>query len=282
MPESLSLDSLKGVSETLLIPLFGRVLEYEEPRALLKDEFAHQLGMRLIPLMQDSPDYFHQGIVRRRWPKSVQVMMALRTLHFDRLTAAFLERHPDGQVVLLGCGLDSRYQRLGCPDVDWVNLDLAAVMQLRQQIFPSYPRVRELTLSALNPAWLQAIDIRRPTIVLAEGLLMYLPRDQIRYLFRLLAENLRGEFVAEVVSQYALPMLNHFLLRRSLHLKTEARFAGGICSPREPESWHPRLHWLSNWTYDAAREPRLGLLNLSRYTPFAYTHWLTHYRLGAE
>lgn len=278
--ESLSLETLTGVSETLLIPLFGRVFEYEAPEPILKDEVAHSLGMRLMPELAKSPHFFHQGIAQRRWPKTVQVMMSMRTRHFDRVAQTFIDTHPNAQVVMLGCGLDGRFQRLGSPDVDWVNLDLPAVMELRRQIFAPHPRVQELTISALDPAWLNAIDRSRPTLVIAEGLLMYLARDQIRFLYRMLADNLHGQFIAEVVAQYALPMLNHVVLRRALNLKTDTAFHGGLRNDHEPESWHAKLHWLHTWTLFDDKEKRLGLFNLLKNVPFAHSQWLVLYRLG--
>ncbi|MEZ0371355.1 MAG: class I SAM-dependent methyltransferase [Candidatus Sericytochromatia bacterium] len=282
MTAPLSLDTLSGVSETLLIPLFGRVWEYEEAHPLLSDAGAHALGQRLLPLLEASGSRFHQAIVHRRWPDSLQVLMALRTRHFDAVTRAFLDRHADAQVVMLGCGLDGRYERLGCPPVDWLNIDLPDVIALRRQLFDVHPGLRELAISALDPAWLDQIDRTRPTLVLAEGLLMYLTPDQIRGLFCLLADSLRGEFLAEVVAQWAVSALSQIVLRQALQLKTGAAFAGGLHSAREPESWHPALKHLGNWGYLDAQEPRLGLMNLGAWTPFRHLQWVVHYALSGD
>lgn len=282
MSEPLSLDTLSGVSETLLIPLFGRVLEYEAKRPLLKDEGAYALGQKLLPLLARSSSSFHQAIVNKSWPDVVQVTMALRTRHFDDVTRQFIDRHDQAQVVMLGCGLDGRYERLGCPDVDWLNIDLPVVMNLRRQLFESHPRVKELTISALSPGWISELNPDKPTLVLAEGLLMYLPRDQIRSLYRMLAENLHGEFLAEVVAQQSLPLVNHVVLRKSLKLLTDTSFMGGLRHPKEAESWHPKLNWKSTWNYHQAGEPRLGIMNLLKYSPFGSMQWLVLYRLGDQ
>lgn len=58
MSEKLSLDNLVGVSETLLIPLFGRAWEYQNPRPLLRDETAHAIGQRLLPVLAESTSPF--------------------------------------------------------------------------------------------------------------------------------------------------------------------------------------------------------------------------------
>lgn len=278
---SLSLESLGGVSETLLIPLFCRVWEHEEARPILRDDFAHALGMRLLPLLECSESPFHQSIVRRAWPEQVQIMMALRTRHFDQVSKDFLAKHPNAQVVMLGCGLDSRFERLGMPDLPWINLDLPEVISLRERIFAPMPQVVNLAISALDPAWLERVDRSRPTLVLAEGLLMYLRRAQISELFTLLATNLRGEFLAEVVTQLAWPIINRVVLNGALRLDKGTGYAGGLYSGREPESWHPLLKLIGEWDYFDDREPRLGLFRLGGLTPFRKSQWVIHYRLGA-
>lgn len=283
---SLSLDTLQGVSETLLIPLFCRVWEHEETRPLLRDDVAHGIGMRLQPLLEASAEPFHQAIARRRWPETIQVLMALRTHHFDRVSRDFIARHPNAQVVMLGCGLDSRYERLGRPDVPWFNLDLPEVMRLRQSLFGTEQaagaQVRSLAISALDPAWIEALDPLRPTLVLAEGLLMYLPRAQIRALLRLLAAALHGELLAEVVAESTRVLASRIVLQLALRVKAGTDFAGGLTHPREPESWDPGLRLLGEWSYFDQNEPRLGLFRLGGLTPFRKAQSVIHYRLGQE
>lgn len=280
MKAELSLEALSGVSETLLIPLFGRVWEYEEPEPLLRDQGAWELGQQLLPLLEKSDSSYHQAIVRRRWPQELQVLMALRTHHFDSVARAFMDEHgPAAQVVMLGCGLDDRYGRLGEPDVDWLNIDFAGVIDLRARLLPTHAGVREAAISALDPAWLELIDTARPTLVLAEGLLMYLARSQIRYLYRLLAEHLHGEFLAEVVAQWAVSALSRIVLEQVLRLRTGTAFVGGLHGSREPESWHPQLKFLGEKTWFDTLERRLGLLNAAAWTPFKRLEWMVHYAL---
>lgn len=280
MSEALSLDNLAGVSETLLIPLFGRAWEYQNPRPLLKDETAHALGQRLLPLLAASPSPFHQAIAKRRWPDLVMVMMSLRTRFFDKVCREFIHDHPDGQLVMLGCGLDSRFERVGCPDVDWINLDLPEVIALRRQLFEPRENVTELAMSALDPALLKQLDPQRPTLFVAEGLLMYLPRAQIRQLFRMLAP-IKGEFVAEVVSDWSTKTsaISRKVLNVTTGLSSGVGYAGGLINQHEPESWDRRIRLLQEWTYFEEREPRMGLLNLS-FGPFRRVQWIVHYSLG--
>ena len=103
MPET-KLELLSGVAETLLIPLYMRALESQRPDALIKDEKA-------VALVAQSGLDFSQ-VRQIRMPELLNVMRNLFTREFDRYARDFLSRHPEGVVVHIGCGLDSRFERV--------------------------------------------------------------------------------------------------------------------------------------------------------------------------
>jgi O-methyltransferase involved in polyketide biosynthesis len=53
---------------------------------------------------------------------------------FDRRTQAFLARVPAAVVVHIGCGLDTRFERVDNGQVEWYGLDLPEVIELRRQL----------------------------------------------------------------------------------------------------------------------------------------------------
>lgn len=181
---------------------------------------------------------------------------------------------------MLGCGLDSRYERLGSPELDWINLDFPEVIALRKQLFESRQNVKELAMSALDPKLLDQPDPQRPTLFVAEGLLMYLPRAQIRQLFRMLAP-VNGEFVAEVVSDWSTKTsaISRKVLNITTGLSSGVGYAGGLIHQYEPESWDKRIQLIQEWTYFDEREPRMGIFNLS-FGPLRRIQWIVHYALG--
>ena len=86
-----------AVSETLLIPLYMKYLDTQQNRPILNDPAA----LRLVPQI----DY---DFTRFRAARNSRVGTALRARYFDQVTADFIRRHPEGIVVILGCGLDGR------------------------------------------------------------------------------------------------------------------------------------------------------------------------------
>lgn len=155
---------LTGVPETTLWTLHNRATEARRADSGLHDPWAvDALEALTYPYAE-------------RFGRPSQTH-ALRARTFDAALRAFLAEHPDATVVALGEGLQTTYWRLGEPDVDWISVDLPEVHELRAQLLPAAPRLRPVALSALDRAWMEwAGD--GPTIVTAEGLLMYFTREE--------------------------------------------------------------------------------------------------------
>ena len=96
--------NLSGVAETLLITLYIRATESQRPDALIKDERAEALVRQL-----------DQETLRKTLALTddfSRVAVILKGREFDRFTQDFLARHPDAVVVHIGCGLDTRFERV--------------------------------------------------------------------------------------------------------------------------------------------------------------------------
>ncbi len=104
-----SIRNLNAVSQTLLIPLYFRAMESQRPDALVRDPKAVELVGQL--------DCDFSGVQKL---KNEQVNFLLRMREFDRQARAFLAEHPDGVIVDLGCGLDTRFERVDNGQVDVV------------------------------------------------------------------------------------------------------------------------------------------------------------------
>ena len=96
MTEKIS-PTLEGVAETLLIPLFIRARETGREDALLKDETAVEL-VKCI-------DFDFSQI---KLQEHDVLGLILRVREFDRFVRNFLESNPEGVVVHIGCGFDTR------------------------------------------------------------------------------------------------------------------------------------------------------------------------------
>ena len=103
MPETTK-PSLSGVAETLLITLYIRATESQRPDALIKDERAEALVRQLDPEILRKTLVLTEGTGR--------LVLVLKSREFDRFAQDFMGRHPDVVVVHIGCGLDTRFERV--------------------------------------------------------------------------------------------------------------------------------------------------------------------------
>ena len=134
----LTLDSSNAVAETLLIALHARVLEAMRPAPLVRDERAPALAALI--------DYDFSRFALRDHDQTTTI---LRLREFDCRAIAFLARSPQAVVVHIGCGLDTRFDRVDNGQVAWYDLDLPEVIELRRQL------VLWTAITVTYPGWLR-------------------------------------------------------------------------------------------------------------------------------
>lgn len=218
-----------SVEWTNLVTLYLRAYESRTRRPILGDYAAAEAVDRI--------SYDFKRIRRTSLPASNQYLVALRAKQFDDWCADYLHRHPDALVLHLGCGLDSRAFRLSLPPtVLWFDVDQPGVMQLRRRLYDDTGHYRMIGSSVTDSGWLDQVPTGRPTLVVAEGLLMYLSEGDVRQLLERLTNRFdRGELHFDTLSALA-PLLSKAL--------TKGIIRWGIRDARELEAWNPKLRFL--------------------------------------
>jgi O-methyltransferase involved in polyketide biosynthesis len=265
--------TLSGVAETLLIPLYIRAIESQRPDALLKDERA----VALVRQMGDDLAWLEQAKV----DEEVRVALVLRNREFDRRARDYLARHPQTVVVHMGCGLDVRFERVDNGSVEWYDLDLPDVIELRRKLIGGEGgRYHWLACSALDRAWLNTVSAhrRRPYLFLAEGVFMFFEEAQVKSLVLALKEGFPG---AELVFDAFSPFFAWANNRRVARTQIGARCHWALKRGKDLESWGDGTRLLDEWFPFSSPEPRLAHIRWVRYIPLlAKTTGVFHYRLG--
>ena len=230
--------------ETLLITLYAKA----------------QPGNPLFfdPTAQDVLDQVDYDFSRLRVPYKTVILVCQRAKKLDNVTRAFLAEHPDGTVLQLGCGLDSRFLRVDDGRVNWYDLDMPPVVELRRQFFTESERYRMIASSVTDLEWMERVaSDGQPVLVLAEGLLMYLDEADVRGLVLRLHETFPGcRLIADVFSRLtARSATNHPALRQ-----TGATLGWGIDDPHALETWAPGVRLLEEWYF--SDDPDLARLSL--------------------
>lgn len=218
-----------SVEWTNLVTLYLRAHESHSKRPILGDRAAADAVSRI--------NYDFKRIHRMSLPASNQYLVALRARQLDDWCADFLLRYPDAVVLHLGCGLDGRAFRLAVPpSVLWFDIDQPGVIDLRRRLYDDTERYRMIGSSVTDPQWLEQIPTGRPTLVVAEGLLMYLTEQQVRQLLQRLTDRFDcGEMHFDTLSALA-PLLSKVFTRGIVKW--------GIRDARELQTWNPRLRLL--------------------------------------
>ena len=192
----------------------------------------------------------------------------------------FLEKHPNAVVVHIGCGLDTRYQRLEDMQIEWYDLDLPEVIALRKRLgLADQGRYHTLGTSVFDFGWIDRIGLApsTPLLLIAEGVFMYFEESQIRTLVLKLREKFRNlDLICDAMTPQLIKIDN-------LHLvfsKMKARLKWGLNHANDLENWAEGIRLLEEFYYFDRTETRLGLMNLMRYLPlFAKSSGIFHYKL---
>jgi O-methyltransferase involved in polyketide biosynthesis len=217
---------LGQVQETLFIPLAGRAKETGRRRPILRDPKAVEI---LESVAFDRAKYSRTG----GWTT------VIRTACFDLWARQFLAEHPDGTVVELGTGLNTRFERVDNGTVHWVDLDLPDTIALRRRFFADTDRRRmvagSLTDDAADDAddgWLAVVrEMPGPYFFVADGVLAYLTETEVTRTLAGLAEHFPGALIAiDSYSQQMMAREHKLAARRDI-----ARWQWACDDPRSLE-----------------------------------------------
>ncbi|MCE6995267.1 class I SAM-dependent methyltransferase [Saccharothrix sp. S26] len=217
---------LDPLRETLLLTLYARALDARLPHPILGDTHSADIA--------DAIDY---DFAKLELKPSLVCGTALRAKKLDEAVRAFVARHPDAVVLDLGCGLDTRVLRCDPPaGVDWYDVDFPDVVDLRRRFLPD----RSLCIGAdlTTPGWLAPLPRDRPTMIVAEGLLPFLPGDAFQRMTRQLTAHLTtGELAINGYTRFAAWSMKYHPTIKAIGITA----AQGFDDPHDPETWNARL-----------------------------------------
>ncbi len=264
----MKIPDLQGVARTLLVPLACRAIESTCPDAILHDPRA----VELYNALGGSRDFLLGMSEHDR------LFTVMRMRQFDTFARSFLAGNPGGLVVDIGCGLDTRFQRLDDGTLTWLGVDLPEVIQLRRQWLPDAERCTTIAQSMFELSWLDEVArLNKPVIFLAEGVFFYFSTRDVKPMLMAMAERFpSGELVFDAMAPFVawLHKSSPILKRSGAEARWDAK------TPAELETWGLRL--LERWGYFDKPEPRLGnAANLMRHIPLlANSTYVLHYQLG--
>ena len=225
-----STEKLQGVTETLMITLYGRYKEQSYPDCILKDEKAVEIAEKV--------DYEFSKYAQE-WVS--QVTSVIRARIIDNLLKKFIVNHPQATVINLGGGLCTRFFRIDNGEVNWYEVDFPEVIELKEKLVEQTNRYHLIASSILEPLWIEQInpDVNQPLFLIMEGVLMYLTEKDNKALFTQIKTMLVPKFspitvVFDILNKKSAASAK----RHDTVSKTDAEFKWGIDNSQELEAWN--------------------------------------------
>ena len=176
------------VQETLVIPLFGRLVCSEH---LFSDPEAERICAML--------DYdFAEKRKKMESPAGIfgALEVAQRQYDLRREAEMYLEDHPEAAVVNLGCGLDDTFRKCDYGLCRGYNIDLPDVIRVRNDLLPAGEREINLACDLNDFSWMDKIDASNGAVFFAAGVFYYFRTEDVKKLFSAMAERFLGAVLA--------------------------------------------------------------------------------------
>ena len=179
------------VQETLIIPLFGRLVCSEHFPTLFSDPEAKRIC--------DSLDYDFAD-KRKKMESAAGLFGALevaqRQYDLRCEVEAYLKDHPKAAVVNLGCGLDDTFSKVDNGQSMGYNLDFPDVIRVRDDLLPAGERETNLGCDLNDYSWMDKIDASNGAVFFAAGVFYYFKTADVQKLFSAMAARFPGGVLA--------------------------------------------------------------------------------------
>ncbi len=152
------------IPANLLQPLWLRSRESLVDNGLVYDPIAAHACQRC----QLAPECLSGDINQK------QLLHVTLTQLCDQHVSAFIKRNPDGWIINVGAGLDTRFYRVDNGRCHWLELDITENLLWRQKLFHKSERYHHICGSVADLEWLASLPIpdKAPVMIVCEHALL--------------------------------------------------------------------------------------------------------------
>lgn len=192
---------LSGVEDTLYIPLVARIFASEKFPNYFYDEKALSLK-QYIPtnlIEKNASEYFHMASVCRQYV-------------IDKKIIKFLEENENCNVIFLGAGLETAYNRINNKKANFYQVDLPNVIEIRNKILGNAENEKLISGDMFTLEWIKEIDTELPTMIAVSGVYQYFNKEKIVEMVKKMKSLLpKGELVFDATNTKGLKIANRYV-----------------------------------------------------------------------
>lgn len=208
MPGKISVE-LGPLQRTLFLPLWARAKETKKEIPLLIDSKAVEII--------DAVDYDFSTL-NKSLEEINLVSWISRCKKYDEIINKFILANPYGTIVNIGCGLDTYYERAINNSVQWFELDLPDVIDLRRKFFSETSTRKFIPESFLKTDWFNQIELKGEVLFISAGVFCYFEEVEIKDFFVKIADRFSSsELLFDVTSKQAIKIANCLIANTGLH-----------------------------------------------------------------
>lgn len=223
---------LGHIQETLLLPLWGRAMEFKKENPKMADKKAWEIF--------NSIDYDFSKI-EKNINEISQICWVVRSIHTDRVIKDFISRFPDAIIVNVGCGLDTVYERMNNDKIMFYDIDLPDVVELRKKFFTDNEKRKTLGISFLDKKFIGLFNENTPILFIAGGVFYYFEEEKIMAFFKALADKFRYcEIYFDAISAIGMKGANKKVLEGGV-MNENAVCKWSVNRAKKFEKWDNRI-----------------------------------------
>lgn len=224
--------SLEGVPETMLQTLYARAAYSQKEGHKFYDARAVQIVSHM--------DYDFTNAAKDAMMSNGVIA---RTILLDRMVDKFIKENPEGTIVNIACGLDTRFYRVDNGKVCWYNIDLPETIAVRRRFLEENGRVAMIAKSAMDESWADEIgEPKGKVLVVIEGLVMYLTEADVKQILSIVDRRFDS---VEIIMETMNPWVVKHMKEKSIEA-TKAKFTWGLKSGRDLKLISPGFDWIED------------------------------------
>lgn len=198
------MEKFEGVANTLFVPLVARI-------AVSKQFPEYFFDKKALELEKYLPEGADKGA-----SEYTNLASCARYYNMDRMVTEFALNKEDCNVVYLGAGLETAYDRLSgkLRNVKWYEIDLPDVIDARRKIFGTRPSEMTIPGDMFKLYWVKLIDAASPTLFVVSGVFQYFHENEIIEFIKACGKAFpKGEMIFDATSESGLKFTNWFIKR---------------------------------------------------------------------
>lgn len=141
-----------------------------------------------------------------------------RYYNMDKTVTAFAKSYAESNIVYLGAGLETAYDRLSDKienrTVHWYEADLPEVIEARKKVFGQRKNETLIAGDMFKLEWVKEIDNSLPTLLIVSGVFQYFHEEEIIAFIKGCGKAFpKGEMLFDATSESGLKFTNWFIKR---------------------------------------------------------------------